>query len=144
MTNWDFYYAIVTKLDKNAAWDFLSDMSNQVRMEPGIENIELDGPFATGTKGRTISKYHTQEWELDDVVEGSQFTIVGYTQNQDMKLSFTWQFEDEGTGARLRQRISASGTQIEKYAETFRGMEIDVPKRLKQLAEELDGIASKR
>jgi hypothetical protein len=32
---------------------FWSDLRNHMRLEPGVERIELDGPFATGTTGRT-------------------------------------------------------------------------------------------
>ena len=34
------------------AWAYWSDLRNHVRFEPGVERIELDGPFATG---RTVA-----------------------------------------------------------------------------------------
>lgn len=140
-TTWDFEYSINTRASRKTAWDFLSDMSNQVRMEPGIENIELDGAFATGTKGRTITKASTQEWELSEVVEEKRFTITGHTENGDMTLSFSWEFRDKGTGAHLTQHIRATGPQLANYMETFKGMEEHVPKRMAVLKEELDGPA---
>ncbi len=140
-TTWNFEHSIDTRASKKTAWDFLSDMSNQVRMEPGIENIELDGAFATGTKGRTITKTSIQEWELTDVVEGKRFTITGHTENEDMSLSFSWEFRDKGAGTRLTQHIKATGPQIANYMETFKGMEGHVPKRMAVLKEELDGPA---
>jgi hypothetical protein len=39
-----------------------------MRLEPGVERIELDGPFATGTTGRTVAPDFTREWRLSDVV----------------------------------------------------------------------------
>ena len=69
MTNWDLTHTIHTLANKETAWKFMTDMSNMVRMEPGIERIELDGPFANGTVGRTISPDSTQEWVLSEVVE---------------------------------------------------------------------------
>ena len=38
------------------AWAFWSDLRNHMRLEPGVERIELDGPFATGTTGRTARR----------------------------------------------------------------------------------------
>lgn len=136
MTNWSFEHSIYTKAKLQTAWNFLSDMSNQTRMEAAVERIELDGLFETGTKGRTITKTYTQEWELSKVIEGKQFVITG--ENPDFQLSFSWEFEEEGNGTRLTQCITATGSQLEKYMDLFRGMEQGVPNRLMQLAKELD------
>ena len=40
------------RADAGAYW---SDLRNHVRFEPGVERIELDGPFATGPTGRTVA-----------------------------------------------------------------------------------------
>jgi hypothetical protein len=68
----------------------------------GFERIELDGPFATGTTGRsTITAGYTQEWQLTDVVRGRRFVITGGTPDGAGLLSFAWEFEDEGAGTRM-------------------------------------------
>lgn len=139
ITDWEFKHSMFTQAKKKDAWAFLSDMSNQVRLESAVENIELDGPFMTGTKGRTIMKEYTQEWKLDQVIEGEQFTIVGH--NPDLTLSFSWIFQEEGSGTRLSQHIQAKSSQVEKYQEIFRGMEANVPQQMKRLGEELDRLA---
>lgn len=48
MADWDFQYSIFSKAKREDVWNFMSDMSNQVRMEAAVEHIELDGPFETG------------------------------------------------------------------------------------------------
>ncbi|NAS13308.1 SRPBCC family protein [Poritiphilus flavus] len=138
MTNWEFKHSVYTRAKRKTAWDFLTDMSNQLRMEPGIEDIELDGPFANGTNGRTIAKTHTQEWQLSEVIEGQQFTITGQTPEQELSLSFSWEFEDEGAGTRLTQTIKGSAADISAYQEIFHGMEENAPKQMARLVEELD------
>ncbi len=138
MTNWDFEHTVYTKAKRKTAWDFLSDMSNQVRMEPGIEDIELDGLFANGTVGRTIAKTHTQEWVLSNVVKEERFTITGKTPGEDLSLSFTWEFQDKGEGTRLTQFIRARGEDISSYQEIFDGMEVNAPIQMGRLVEELD------
>ena len=141
MTDWKFEHSIFTKANKKTAWGFLTDMSNQVRMEPGIENIELDGEFTTGTIGRTITKNYTQEWELSKVIIEKLFVITGKTESKDLVLSFSWEFEDEGNGTRLTQNIKATGSKLEKYQETFRNMEENAPIQMTKLAVELDNLA---
>lgn len=121
----------------------MSDMSNQVRMESAVESIELDGPFESGTHGRTIMKEYTQEWVLEDVIEGKQFTIVGQTEGQDFSLSFCWKMEDAEKGTRLTQLISARGADVANFREILQGMEEHVPVRLAELAKELDLILEK-
>ncbi|MEM8890263.1 MAG: hypothetical protein AAGD28_19970 [Bacteroidota bacterium] len=141
MTDWQITNSLFTRIKPTSVWEFMTDMSNQVRMESAVEAIELDGPFETGTKGRTIMKEYTQEWVLDEVVKEQQFTIVGQTEGQDFSLSFCWKMEGEREGTRLTQIISAKGADVENFQEILSGMEEHVPKRLAQLAEELDALA---
>ena len=142
MTDWKITNSLITRTNRSAVWNFMADMSNQVRMESAVKAIELDGPFESGTRGRTIMEAYTQEWILEDVVLERQFTIVGQTEGQDFSLSFCWQMEDEDAGTRLTQIISAKGADLENFREILSGMEDHVPKRLAQLVEELDQINS--
>jgi len=140
MADWKITNSLFTHSNRLAVWNFMTDMSNQVRMESAVEAIELEGPFETGTKGRTIMKEYTQEWVLDEVVEEQEFTIVGQTEGQDFSLSFCWKMEDEREGTRLTQIISAKGADTENFREILNGMEEHVPKRLAELAKELDTL----
>ena len=140
MSDWKITNSLFTQSKRPAVWIFMTDMSNQVRMESAVKAIELDGPFESGTRGRTIMEAYTQEWILEDVVKQKQFTIVGQTEGQDFSLSFCWQMEDEEAGTRLTQIISAKGADLENFREILSGMEEHVPKRLAQLAEELDTL----
>ena len=102
--------------------------------------IELDGPFRTGTKGRTLMGDSQQEWELSEVIFEKRFVTTGRTEG--FELSFAWDFEDAGTGTRMTQTIRAEGPadQMEKWQQTLRQMEINAPQGMKKLAAKLDQL----
>jgi len=144
MTEWQFEHSLFTIANRNDAWAYWSDMRNHATMEPGVERIELDGPFTTGTTGRTIAKDFTQEWELVDVVDGRCFTVIGWTPDGQGSLSFTWEFEDEGGGTRMTYRIRATGPEVGAHLEEFRAMEVRAPEGMADLAAALDRLAQEK
>lgn len=141
MGEWKFEHSIYTKARREDAWGYWSDMRNHARMEPGVERIELDGPFETGTTGRTIAKEFTQEWELTDVVEKRRWVLTGYTPDGEGTLSFAWQFEDEADGTRMTQTIRATGSFMKQHEIELRQMEANAANAMSRLAEELDRLA---
>ncbi len=139
-TDWEFEHSIVTSANRSIAWAFWSDVQNHAKME-GVR-IELDGPFQTGSKGRTIATGFQQEWELSEVISEKRFVITG--EDASCVLSFAWDFEDEGAGTRMTQRISAHGPQMQmkQWADELRQMEIDAPAGMARLAAELNRLGS--
>ena len=137
--NWQLEHSLVTVNCRDAAWEYWSDMQNHADMESVL--IELDGPFRTGTKGRTISSNHTQESELSEVVPKKRFVITG--RDGDFSLSFAWGFHDEGTGTKMTQRIYAEGppNAMGQWAGVFRQMEATAPQNMRRLACRLDGLS---
>lgn len=144
MADWEFEHSIYTEANRMDAWAYWSDIDNHAKMEPGVKRIELDGPFETGTTGRTMTEDYTQEWQLTTVIEGERFVITGYTAGGKGTLSFSWEFEDEGSGTRMTQQIKASGQLVEEYPEEIRQMEVGAPKGMAKLAEELDRLAKEK
>ena len=140
MAVWEYENSLYTEASRDIAWDYWSDMQNHAK-EPGVKRIEFEGPFVQGAKGCTITEDFTQEWELAEVVEGRRFVILGWTPDGEGSLSFAWNFEDEGSGTRMTQRIRATGPQVEEHMDVFRQMEINAPKGMAQLANELDRLA---
>ena len=141
MDAWEFEHSIFTIAGRMDAWAYWSDVRNHARMEPGVERIELDGPFETGTTGRTIAKEFTQEWTLTEVVEKRRWVLTGYTPDGEGALSFAWTFEDEGDGTRMTQTIRATGSFISEHEEELHQMEAHAPKAMARLADELDRLA---
>ena len=78
MGEWSFEHAITTRAPRADAWAFWSDMRNHMRLEPGVDRIELDCPFVTGTTGRTVAPGFTHEWRLSDVVPERRFGKSGW------------------------------------------------------------------
>lgn len=91
-----------------------------------------------------MTEDYTQEWQLTTVIEGDRFVITGYTAVGKGKLSFSWEFENEGNGTRITQQIKASGEPVEEYPEELRQMEVGAPKGMAKLAEELDRFAKEK
>ena len=137
--NWQLEQSLVTVIGRGRAWEYWSDMQNHADME-GV-TIELDGPFRTGTRGRTISSNHTQEWELSEVVPKKRFVVTG--RDGDFSLSFAWEFHDEGAGTKMTQRIYAEGpsTAMWQWEDVFRQMEKTAPQNMRRLADRLDGLS---
>jgi hypothetical protein len=138
MNRWEFKYSAYTNANSKNVWNYWSNMDNHAKMEPGVDKIELDGPFETGTTGRTITKYYTQEFVLSEVSAGNHFTIIGKTPDGTGFLSFTWSFEDDGKGTRMTEKIIAEGTKVEEYLDAFRQMEKGAVIGMERLVEELD------
>src|SRR4051812_19288073 len=141
MVNWEFEHSIYTKANRKSAWAFWSNMNNHAGIEPGIDKIELDGAFVSGTTGRTITAGYTQEWKLTEVVAGRRFIITGVTPDEKGTLSFAWDFQDEGSGTRMTHKISATGPQVEEYLDVFRAIEAGASVSMSRLTVELDRLS---
>ena len=135
---WQLEQTLETATGRERAWEFWSDMQNHAEMQD--VKIELDGPFCTGTKGRTITSNHTQEWELSEVIPKKRFVITG--RDGGFSLSFGWDFHDEGTGTKMTQRIQAKGppTVMVQWEGVFRQMEETAPHNMQRLADRLDEL----
>lgn len=136
---WQLEQTLETTTGRERAWEYWSDMQNHAEMEN--VKIELDGPFSTGTKGRTISSNNTQEWELSEVVPKKRFVITG--KDGAFSLSFAWDFYDEGTGTKMTQRIQAEGPTpvMEQWEGVFRQMEETAAQNMQRLANRLDELS---
>ena len=143
-TQWECTHSLFTKARRSDAWAYWSDLPNHAAWEPGVERIEVDGPLATGTAGRTISGGYTQEWTLTEVVDGRRFEITGLTPDGEGSLSFAWDFEDEASGTRMTQRIRARGPRVAEHLAELRQMEAAAPAGLARLAAALDRLAEER
>lgn len=139
---WEFQHSVTTIAAPEDAWRYWTDLNNHARMEEGVERIELDGPFAAGTTGRTVTSGFEQEWTLTEVIEGRRFVILGVTQDGRGSLSFAWDFNEDGEGTRLTQQIRATGPDVEHQMPFFREMERHAPSAMDRLAAELDRLVT--
>jgi len=145
MTEWEREASIRTRADRELVWTYWTDLSHHEELErPVVERIELDGPFVTGTTGRSFTTDHRQEWELTAVREREQFGIIGHTPDRKGSLRFFWRFDDEGDGTRITYRITARGPDVEGHLDVFEGMGERMPQALALLAGRLDELAEAR
>ena len=143
MGEWKCTQSAVTRADRAVVWLYWTDLDNHAELEaPYVERIELDGPFVTGTTGRTITADYEQEWKLIDVVERKRFGIQGFTPDRRGTLTFAWDLEDEGDGTRIEYRIEAQGPDVEHQMAELRGLESNAPKGLAALVDTLDELPS--
>jgi Polyketide cyclase / dehydrase and lipid transport len=118
---WSSEHTVATRAARADAWAHWSDLRNHMRLEPGVERIKLDGPFVTGTTGRTVALALTSEWRLSDVVPEKRFVIAGFTPDGAGALCFAWEFIDDGNGGtHITQRIQAAGPEVEHHMAVFR------------------------
>ena len=114
--NWEFQYAVVARVPPRAAWRYWTDVRHWAS-DPGVEWVEIDGPFRKGTKGRTKRPGHEPvEWELTDVRHGRRAVIEMPMPDADAR--FTWRFEphEEGRSTRLVQHVRLAGPDVATYA----------------------------
>src|SRR5690242_451251 len=61
---WRFEHSVECDATAEFAWAFWSDVQNW-HVDADVESIEMDGPFAAGTHGRTFSKTSGRiEWRV--------------------------------------------------------------------------------
>ncbi|MEM7200554.1 MAG: SRPBCC family protein [Planctomycetota bacterium] len=139
MHRWACEQEAVTKATRQMVWEFWTDLRNH-ELEPGVERIELDGPFETGAVGRTVTAHGTHEWALVDVVQHTRFAIVGQTPDESGSLSFAWELAEHPHGTHITYRIRADGPQVPDSMDILRGMEERAPAALEQLVAWLDAL----
>ena len=67
MGDWSFRHSVVARVGPQDAWAFWTNVSNW-KLDPSLEHVQLDGPFAAGTRG--VSKPRGSEplsWLIREV-----------------------------------------------------------------------------
>lgn len=104
---WAYEHAIECPVTADFAWRFWSEVSNW-RMDADVEAVELEGPFAAGARGATITRSQGRaEWRLASVGPGR--CAVVEIPVEGAAAQFQWSFEDSGNGTRMVQRVSLAG-----------------------------------
>jgi hypothetical protein len=131
---WAFEYAVERPVTRTLAWKFWTDVGNW-KLDADIESVALHGPFATGSKGTTISRSAGRiEWRLAEVCAETN-AVVEFPLPGAVGL-FRWTFEDLGGRTRITQRASISGDQSKVPAgEMASGLEHGIPAGMQKLCE---------
>src|SRR3954452_8944508 len=99
------------------AWRYRTDVANW--NDPPAQ-FALDGPFESGTRGRTVLPGRDPlYWRIRDVRPGTSFVME--MELEGATLSFEWQFDALAGGrTKLTQRILLAGDNAGAYAAQVR------------------------
>jgi Polyketide cyclase / dehydrase and lipid transport len=139
--SWDFEYSVECPVDRDFAWNFWTDVNNWVVVEPSVDWVKLDGPFAAGTKGTTKPRNSDQvEWLIVEVQDRRRAVIDISVPGAVMR--FDWRFEEiTGGRTRITQRASLEGERAADYEAVARQMEEGMPQGMQKLADSIEQSA---
>jgi hypothetical protein len=128
---WAFEHSVCCEFTVEFAWDFWTNVENWA-FDSDIESVEIDGPFASGTRGFTNSKSSGRiEWRIVEVGVGKaviEFNLPGAVGR------FVWTFEVAVGCTRITQRCTLQGEQADTYAKAVAPrLEVGIPAGMKKL-----------
>lgn len=111
--SWIFEYSVDCGVPVGFAWSFWTDVSNW-RLDPDVESVDVDGPFAAGARGVTNSRNSGRvEWRI---VEAQDLRALIEFPLSNAIGRFVWTFEDIGGRTRMTQRCTLEGSEAGSYA----------------------------
>ena len=136
---WTFEHSVDCGVTVAFAWHFWTNVKNWA-FDSDIDYVEIDGPFAAGTRGFTNSKSSGRiEWRIVEVRAGTaaiEFPLSGAVGR------FVWTFEDTAGCTRITQRCTLEGEQAHAYAKDVApGLETGIPAGMKKLCRTMEDAA---
>jgi hypothetical protein len=139
---WSFEHSTECDAPAEFAWAYWTDVQNW-RLDADVESMEIDGPFASGTRGRTFSKSSGRvEWQILEaaperaIIEVPLAGAVG---------RFCWRFEEAGGRTQITQRCSLEGEKAAEYAEAAGpAFEAGIPAGMRKLVESIERAAGRK
>lgn len=113
--SWSFEHQIRVAAPREFVWQFWSDFRNWA-IDADIERVDLDGPFAAGAKGLTISrKSGPIAWKVAAANPPSGAVIEIDAGGATGRFEWSFDAENEGT-TRVTQRASLHGPEAAAMA----------------------------
>jgi hypothetical protein len=136
---WAFEFSVDCAVTVEFAWGFWTNVKNWAS-DSDVDSIEIDGPFAAGTRGFTMSKSSGRiEWRIAEVHPGRaviEFPLPGAVGR------FVWTFEDRAGGTRITQRCALQGEQANGYANAIApSLEAGIPAGMTKLCRTMENAA---
>jgi uncharacterized membrane protein len=142
---WKFEHSVECPVSRDFAWQFWTNLANWPVVDPSVESVKLDGPFAAGARGITKPRdLPPVEWQITEVQDRSIARIEIPAPGAVLKCF--WRFEDSTTaGVRITETVSMEGEQAAEYVEKV-GPELEsgIPQAMRRLAEEMTRAANKQ
>jgi hypothetical protein len=133
--SYEIEHIIECPVSRDFAWQFWSNIENWAAVDPAVESVKLNGPFAAGTKGTTKPRGSSPtEWELIEVQKDKsaviELSVPGAV------LRFLWVFESTTSGRTLiTQRVMLEGERADDYVAEMRGLEKGIPEGMRSLVQ---------
>ena len=123
-----FECGIECPVAREFAWQFWTNVSNWA-FDSDIESVELNGPFASGSHGVTMSRSSGRiEWKLNSVQPGKS-AIVEISVFE-ANAGFEWIFEESRGATRITQRVSLDGENARSLGQA---LQQGIPEGMKKL-----------
>ena len=137
--SWMFEHSVDCAAPVEFAWRFWTDVRNW-SLDPDLESVELDGPFAAGARGVTNSKSSGRlEWRIAEAQNG-RAVIEFPLSNATGRL--IWSFEDAGGRTRITQRCTLEGAAADSYADAIGpGLKDGIPAGMQKLCAVIENAA---
>jgi len=128
--SWEFVHAVECEAPREFAWAYWTNAEN---WDDPPARFEFDGPFAVGTRLKTILPGQELESVIREVVEGRSARIEMDVMSA--LVAFCWDFEElDRRRTKITQRISLSGAGAEALVEQAKTLEQSVPQGMQRLA----------
>jgi hypothetical protein len=137
MSDWSFRHSVVARVEPEEAWGFWTTVSNWT-LDVSLEQVQLDGPFAAGSRG--VSKPRGSDplpWLIREV---GVRTAVIQMELPGAEVLFSWSFvAAEGGGTQITQQVTISGERVADYVGVANSQLVPgIPEGMKKLAEAVE------
>lgn len=138
----ELHYSIESSVEREAAWNFWSNVSNWATVDPGIDSVDLDGPFISGTQGVTRIPGSTPlHWHLAEVESGRNAVIEVFLPGAVVR--FHWSFEDAALGGvQITQRVSLAGEGADDHLQGLEELKRELPAGMKRLVQAMESATA--
>ena len=127
---WEFAHSVECAVPREVAWAYWTNAEN---WDDPPARFEFDGPFAVGTRLKTILPGQELESVIRQVVQGRSARIE--MDVMPALVAFDWRFEElDGRRTKITQRIRLSGGGAEAMVEQAKMLEQSVPQGMQKLA----------
>lgn len=131
---WNFEHTVHCPVPRDFAWRFWTHVDNW-RLDADVVSVQLDGPFAAGAHGTTVSRSSGEiSWRLAEVEPG-RLAVIEFAAPGAV-ATFRWTFEDAPDGGTtITQKASINGPSAADYAGFAQGLERGMPDGMQKLCE---------
>ena len=139
---WQITHSVETNASPAFAWQYWTNVAN---WDDPPAKFELDGPFATGSRGLTrLPGQEPLRWRIQEVIPSTAATIE--LSLDGAALSFEWRFAGLADGrTRLTQRIALEGENAGLYlSQIDAAFTANIPVAMNRLAVAMASAESSR